>query len=105
VRFWGSIEDEGIPPAPPNLDMVPRARGVLQVLTVDHELTYMQKITSLRLAWDSLVLGVSRRHHPLWPVTRLLLEAVRGLPRDEVVSALSAAFQHVAARAPAEVLR
>jgi hypothetical protein len=105
MRFWTSTDDEGIPPVPPDLDTVPRAREALRVLNVDHELTYMQKIASLRLAWDSLVLGVSRRHHPLWPVARLLLEAVEGLVRDDAASALSTAFQHVAVRAPAEVLR
>jgi hypothetical protein len=101
VRFWASIEDEGIPPDPPRLEAVPGAKEVLQVLEVDHRLTEQEKIGAIRLAWDAL-LG---KNHPRHPLAQLLLKAVQGLPHDAAADALSAAFQHVAARAPAEVLR
>jgi hypothetical protein len=104
VRFWASIEDEGIPPDPPRLEAVPGAKEVLQVLEVDHRLTEREKIEAIRLAWDGFF-GESRPRHALWPVARLLLEAVRGLPRDEGASALSAVFMRVVARSPVEVLR
>jgi hypothetical protein len=104
MRVWTSTEDEGIPPAPPDLGAVPGAREVLQIVEADHRLTERQKVEAVRLAWNALF-GESQPHHPLWPVAHLLIEAVQGLPRDGAVSALSAAFQHVAARAPAEVLR
>jgi hypothetical protein len=103
MRVWTSTEDEGIPPAPPDLEAVPGAREVLQILEVDHRLTEREKVEAVRLAWNAL-LGESRPRHALWPVARLLLEAVRGLPRDEGASALSTVFMRVAARAPAEVL-
>jgi hypothetical protein len=104
VRFWASTEDEGIPPVPPGLEGTPGAAKVLHVLEIDHELTDTQKVIALRLAWDGFF-GESRPRHALWPVAQLLLEAVQGLPHDAAASALSTVFQHVAARAPAEVLR
>ncbi len=104
MRLGDSITYEGLPPGPPDLEAVPEAEEVLQILEVDHRLTDHEKAEVLQLAWDAL-LGESRPHHPLWPVAHLLLETVQGLPHDEAASALSTIFMHVAARAPAEVLR